>query len=200
MQPTATLATIMWLLALAPSVALADALQETESSSELRLILASGLHAPLVTSARGRDPEFLFTADVGFRTGGAGPDSWGGVFHVAADGNGSRWGIGPRYRRQLDEGIALDATLGILVSGSDNQVAPKYPGGFGSISVLFSGLVSVDLGFDVFAFDTRENFPDTPSGTAASIYLGGSLQSYLAPAVPIALLVVAMAAMSSSNY
>jgi len=152
--------------------------------------------------ARGGYPQdkegFVFTADFGLMFNNKSSKAFGGTIHLAADDDGTRFGIGPRYRIWLGPKTAIDLSPRIMFGGSDNSVRRKFPGFSFSASYSLSELLSFDTYFQIIPYEMT-NYQYAPPGpvipqivkdTETGLYLGISGRSYLAPVVPLALAII----------
>ena len=73
---------------------------------------------------RGTD-DLLFTSDLGLMFNNKGSSALGGSFHISAYNNFKSFGFGPRYRKWLGKGVALDLSPLLLIAGTGNG---SYPG------------------------------------------------------------------------
>ncbi|HEX2897523.1 MAG TPA: hypothetical protein VHP63_05680 [candidate division Zixibacteria bacterium] len=166
------------------------------------IILESGLMFDLARGGYPEDKEgFVFTADFGLMFNNKSSKAFGGTIHLAADDDGTRFGIGPRYRIWLGPKTALDLSPRLMFGGSDNSVHRKFPGFSFSASYSLSDLISIDSYFQIIPYElTTTSFytppppgpvvPQKEKGTETGLYLGISGRSYLAPVVPLALAII----------
>jgi hypothetical protein len=166
-------------------------------------IFESGMVFSLARSGYPSDKEgFIFTADLGVMFNKKNSKAWGGSFHLAADDDGSRIGIGPRYRIWTGPGKALDLSPKLMFGGSANRgVARKFPGFVFQASYSVGDYFSIDSYFQAIPYKQAVYNYSTPlpPGTAfvsfvekteTGLYLGVSGRSYLAPVVPVALAII----------
>jgi hypothetical protein len=71
--------------------------------------------------------------------------AWGATIMAAADEDGSRWGIRPRYRRWLGPKTALNFGAGILLGGESNNARQHYPAFAGLIGLSYGSWLGVNL-------------------------------------------------------
>lgn len=161
--------------------------------------------------ARAGEPQgkasFIFTADLGMMFNNNNRKAWGGSFHLAADDDGTRFGIGPRYRSWLSKTVAFDLSPKLMFGGGSNyEVHRRFPGFVMSASITLSDLISFDSYFQIIPYYmTTYNYinpigPPIPSlvkDTETGLYLGISGRSYLAPVLPIALGIAVAVAFSN---
>lgn len=160
------------------------------------LILESGLLSRISGSGQPSDKaKFLFTTDLGLMFNRSNSSAIGGSFHLAADDDGSRFGFGPRYRRWLNKGLALDLSPRLLIAGTDpgNGLTIRYPAFSFSASLAIQDLLSIDAYFEFIPYE-QEVFTgifttEIVKGTQKGIYLGASGRSWAALAVPIAFII-----------
>jgi hypothetical protein len=162
--------------------------------------------------ARGGYPQdkegFIFVADLGAMFNTKNSKAWGGSFHLAADDDGTRFGIGPRYRIWLGPKTALDFSPKLMFGGSDNSVKRKFPGFALSASYSMSDLISIDTYFQIIPYETSiYQFGNPPipgpaivEDTETGLYLGVSGRSFLAPVIPLALAVIVAATFDSDFF
>ena len=143
------------------------------------LILESGFLQRVSGSGQPSNKgRFLFTADLGLMFNNKKSSAIGGSFHIAADGNGGRFGFGPRYHKWLAKGVALDLSPRLLIAGSDNTVTNLYPGFAFSASLSIYELLSIDAYFDIIRYEqlilTEIFTTETVKETQTALYLGAS--------------------------
>lgn len=166
------------------------------------IILESGLMFDLARGGYPQDKEgFVFTVDFGLMFNNKNSRAFGGTIHLAADDDGTRFGIGPRYRIWLGPKTAIDLSPRLMFGGNDNSVHRKFPGFSFSASYSLSELISFDTYFQVIPYEMTTYQPGTPfppgpvnttivKDTETGLYLGISGRSYLAPVVPLALAII----------
>jgi len=162
------------------------------------LILESGML--LRVSERGLPSNkagFLITADLGLMFNNKKSSAIGASFHLAADDNGERFGIGPRFHKWLGKGVALDLSPRVLFAGSDNSVKNRYPGFAFSASLSIYELLSIDVYFDIIKYE-RQIFTgvfttETVNKTQTGLYLGASGRSWAVLTMPIVSIIVIVA-------
>jgi hypothetical protein len=147
-------------------------------------------------SSGGKRPgkeDFIFVADFGMMFNRGMNQAWGGSFHLAADDDGSRFGIGPRYRRWFKNNIALDIAPRLMFGGSSNySVQRKFPGLALSASISVKELVSFDAYYQMLPYRQEVYNPLTfqtneIDETETGFYFGVTGRSYLSPVIPVAL-------------
>lgn len=167
-------------------------------------LLESGFSVRGGGHARRGKADFLFTAAAGVMKNLGPGGAVGGTINLLADDDGSRIGFAPRYRFWLDDRMGIDAFLGILVSGDDNYLEPKFPGVFGGVSFTALDLLSLDLSAEAYRYERETYAPyptlQTEKGTATGIYVGASGRSYLAPVVPLVLAVLVAATFDGGGW
>lgn len=139
---------------------------------------------------------FLITGDMGVMFNIKNSKAWGGSFHIAADDDGARFGFGPRFRAWYKHNIALDLSPRLMLGGSANYgVRTTFPGFALSASISVKDFVSIDSYFQItpyerILYNQLGLNPTTVKETETGLYLGISGRSYLAPAVPVLLLIL----------
>jgi hypothetical protein len=71
--------------------------------------------------------------------------AWGAGVMVAADEDGWRWGVRPRYRRWLSPTTALDFGAGILLDGKTSYGEQHYPGFTGLVGLSYGDWLGVNI-------------------------------------------------------
>lgn len=144
---------------------------------------------------------FLFTFDFGVMFNNQNSSAFGGSLHVTTDDNGTFVGVGPRYRRWLSNNIGLDISPVLMMGGTDNEVHRRFPG-FGLAASLSLGeLISFNSYLQIIRYEqTVWDYSDfynptsnTNRATERGLYFGLSGRSYLAPVIPVAMLVIVAA-------
>ncbi len=168
-------------------------------------IFESGMMFDVVRGGYPQDKDgFIFTADFGVMFNIKNAKAWGGSLHVAADDDGTRFGIGPRYRIWLGPKTALDLSPRLMFGGSDNSVNQLFPGFSFSASYSLSDLISIDSYFQIMPYEmTTYQFTTPPppgpliptvvKDTETGLYLGISGRSFMAPVVPLAIIIITAA-------
>lgn len=143
---------------------------------------------------------FIFMADFGLMFNTKNSKAWGGTIHLAADDDGSRLGIGPRYRIWTGPSTALDLSPKLLFGGHSNyEVRRKFPGFAFQASYSVGDFFSIDSYFQIIPYDQTiyqypnpigPGIPTTVNDTETGLFLGISGRSYLAPLVPLALAII----------
>lgn len=141
--------------------------------------------------------DFIITGDLGLMFNIKGSKALGGSLHFAADDDGTKFGIGPRYRVWLKNGLAIDFSPRLMFGGEDNYgVQRKFPGFSFSASISIKDLISIDSYYQIIPYNNVTYVyvsPGNPQpvivskGTETGLYLGISGRSYLAPAVLVVL-------------
>jgi len=138
--------------------------------------------------------------------------AWGVTLLGAADEDGARWGVRPRYRKWLGTRASLDLGAGVLIGGSSNGVEQAYPGFTGLVGLRYNDWLGVNL--EIHAIRTAQTeryYYDPATGqerTAArreftdwGVHLGARVGGLAAVLVSAAELVLgAIAASSSSGW
>jgi hypothetical protein len=97
----------------------------------------------------GGGPNYYYTWDLGaMRNAGARTALGGGVF-LGGEDDGFRLGLAFRYRRWISSTTAFDVSPGVLVTGGDNQRAPRFPGFTGAAGMMHRDLVGLAARFEV---------------------------------------------------
>ncbi len=143
----------------------------------------------------------MITGDLGLMFSNRHNSAIGGSFHLAVDDKGTRLGIGPRYRRWLNDKVALDLSPRLLFAGTDDDVTNRFPGFALSASLSVNELLSVDLYFDILPYERQiYNWPPqntvTVKDTETGLYLGASGRSWGALFLPV----IAIAAAILINF
>lgn len=136
----------------------------------------------------------LVTADLGLMFNRSNSSAIGASFHLAFDDIGVRFGFGPRYRKWLGQGEAIDLSLRLLFAGIDDPVKNHYPGIAFSVSYSIYELLSIDAYFDIIRYEEQiysGSFPyETVKKTRTGLYLGASGRSWAVLALPVVLLIL----------
>lgn len=130
--------------------------------------------------------------DVGFMVNRNSSSALGASFYASGDDDGGRWGLRGWYRRWMENNIHLDLSAGVLIAGSDNYGAPKFPGLVASASWGYADLISLDLMTEVYRFtpgDFSFNEGTRDAGTRASFFFGASGRSWAAFVLPAVVIV-----------
>ena len=153
---------------------------------------------------------YLFTADLGLMFNNNNRKAWGGSIHLAADDDGTRFGIGPRYRLWLTKSVAFDLSPKIMFGGGANLgVHRTFPGFAMSASISLSDLISFDSYFQIIPYKLTTYDYFNPLGqpitsvvkeTETGLYLGFTGRSYFAPVLPIALGAAIAIALSDEEF
>ncbi len=160
------------------------------------IIFESGLRLRASESnVRAGKGDGLATFDFGFMRNLNPHTAMGGSFYISGDDDGSRFGLRYRYRRWLTSRSCIDLSPGILVAGADNYQDFRFPGLIASISVAAGGLISIDAYFEMYRY--HSSYYDFASreirdrkGTVRAFYLGGTGRSWMAFAMPVAVIVI----------
>lgn len=134
----------------------------------------------------------LFTADLGVMFNRQSSNAWGGSFHIAENDDGTRFGLGPRYRKWLNKEVSFDFSPRLMFGSGGGGYYPvhrRFPGFAFSTSISFKDLISFDSYYQILPYYTTDyNYnpsgPPIPSivkGTETGLYLGISGRSYFAP-------------------
>ncbi len=139
-----------------------------------------------------------------------GSSAWGATLLGAADEDGSRWGVRPRYRKWLGTRASLDLGAGVLIGGSSNGVEQTYPGFTGLLGLRYGDWLGVNLEIHAIPTAQAERYYYDPATsqerTAAAreftdwgVHLGarvGGLAAVLVSAAELVLVVIAASSYS----
>ena len=167
------------------------------------IILETGLK--FLVTGHNRRPDkagFLLTGDIGWMKNTSMKNAFGFSFYGAADDDGARIGIRPRFRRWLSRRTALDLSAGIIFSGTDNKGSYKSPGFVASASLGVVGWFSVDAHLETIKLERTiiNRFDQTVSketSTDVSLYLGASGHHYVGIALSVVTFIAAKIAYGS---
>lgn len=112
----------------------------------------------------GGGPNYYYTWDVGAMKNSGARTALGGTVFLGGEDDGFRLGLTFRYRRWITSTTAFDVSPGVLVTGGDNQRAPRFPGFTGSAGIMHRDLVGLAARFEVVA---------DSAGTAETAWYGG---------------------------
>ncbi len=141
---------------------------------------------------RGTD-DLLFTADLGLMFNNKGSSALGGSFHISAYNNFKSFGFGPRYRKWLGKGVALDLSPRLLIAGTGNG---SYPGFAFSAALAVNEWFSIDAYLDIVPYE-RQNYLgpsnfETVKETQTALYLGASGRGWVALITSTIIIMVAI--------
>jgi len=174
------------------------------------LIFESGLLFGAAVSGEPPDKaSFLITADLGLMFNRKNSSALGGSIHLVGDDNGTRFGIGPRYRKWLTRKTALDLSPRLIFGGDDNKVHRRFPGFAFSASLSLIDLISIDSYYQILPYNATYYYYSNPFGppipsvvkdTETGLYFGISGRSYLAPVVPTVAIILAVIVANSLDF
>ena len=129
---------------------------------------------------RGTD-DLLFTVNLGLMFNNKGSSALGGLFHMSAYSGVKNFGFGPRYRKWLGKGVALDLSPLLLIAGTGNG---SYPGFAFSAALAVHEWFSIDAYLDILPYE-RQNYLgpsnfETVRETQTTLYLGASGRGWVA--------------------
>ncbi|MCH7691575.1 MAG: hypothetical protein IIA17_11105 [candidate division Zixibacteria bacterium] len=141
---------------------------------------------------RGTD-DLLFTADLGLMFNNKGSSALGGSFHISAYNNIKSFGFGPRYRKWLGKGVALDLSPRLLIAGTS---AGSYPGFAFSAALAVHEWFSIHAYLDIVTYE-RQNYLgpsnfETVKETKTALYLGASGRGWIALITSTIIIMVAV--------
>ena len=142
--------------------------------------------------ARGKE-DWLITADLGLMFNNKGSSAIGGSFHIAIYNNVKHFGLGPRYRKWLGKGRALDLSPRLLIAGTGNG---SYPGFAFSAALAVNEWFSIDAYLDIVPYE-RQNYLgpsnfETVKENQTVLYLGASGRGWVALITSTIIIMVAV--------
>ena len=159
------------------------------------LIYESGLLSRISGSGQPSSlSKFLITTDLGLMFNRSNSSAIGASFHLAADDDNARFGIGLRYRKWLTKKSALDLSPRLLIAGNARIRTFRFPGFAFSASYSIYELLSIDAYFDIIRYEKKIYsasipYETTVNKTQTGLYLGASGRSWAVLALPIVLIV-----------
>jgi len=137
----------------------------------------------------------LFVFDFGVMRNLDRQNALGGLLWASGDDDGSRYGLGIRYRRWFNPRVCADLTAGMLFAGVDNYQRPNFPGFVSEASIAVYGLLSLDARFELYRYEPDNVVVLSPNsvdtrGTARALYLGATGRSWGAFVIPVAVAVL----------
>lgn len=141
---------------------------------------------------RGTD-NLLFTVDLGLMFNNKGSSALGGSFHISAYSNFKSFGFGPRYRKWLGKGVALDLSPRLLIAGTGNG---SYPAFAFTAALAVHEWFSIDAYLDIVPYE-RQNYLgpsnfETVRETQTTLYLGASGRGWVALITSTIIIMVAV--------
>ena len=144
----------------------------------------------------------MMTGDVGLMFNINNNSAIGGTFGFFSDDDGLTFGVGPRYRKWLDRYTAIDISPRIfLFSTGDRKL--KFPVLALSGSIAFYELFSIDAYYRYARYTENQGLlapVPTREIEESKIHLGITGRSYLAPVVPLVLLLGYLIVTGGSGY
>ncbi|MCH9025317.1 MAG: hypothetical protein IH931_08285 [candidate division Zixibacteria bacterium] len=158
------------------------------------LIFESGILRRRAESGipRGKE-DWLITADLGLMFNNKGSSAIGGSFHISAYNNFKSFGFGPRYRKWLGKGVALDLSPLLLIAGTGNG---SYPAFAFSAALAVNEWFSIDAYLDIVPYE-RQNYLgpsnfETVKENQTALYLGASGRGWIALIMSTIIIMVAI--------
>ena len=160
------------------------------------LIYESGLLSRISGSGQPSSlSKLLITTDLGLMFNRSNSSAIGASFHLAADHDYYRFGIGLRYRKWLTKKSALDLSPRLLIAGTNDRIRTfRFPGFAFSASYSIYELLSIDAYFDIIRYEKKIYsasipYETTVNETQTGLYLGASGRSWAVLALPIVFIV-----------
>ena len=159
------------------------------------LIYESGLLSRISGSGQPSSlSKLLITTDLGLMFNRSNSSAIGASFHLAADHDYYRFGIGLRYRKWLTKKSALDLSPRLLIAGNARIRTFRFPGFAFSASYSIYELLSIDAYFDIIRYEKKIYsasipYETTVNKTQTGLYLGASGRSWAVLALPIVFIV-----------
>ena len=159
------------------------------------LIYESGLLSRISGSGQPSSlSKFLITTDLGLMFNRSNSSAIGASFHLAADHDYYRFGIGLRYRKWLTKKSALDLSPRLLIAGNARIRTFRFPGFAFSASYSIYELLSIDAYFDIIRYEKKIYsasipYETTVNKTQTGLYLGASGRSCAVLSLPIVFIV-----------
>ena len=143
----------------------------------------------------------MITGDVGLMFNINKNSAIGGTFGFFSDDYGLTFGVGPRYRKWLDRYTAIDISPRIFLFRTGDRKL-KFPVLALSGSIAFYELFSIDLYYKFVRYELRagRTFFYPVRGTESSLHIGITGRSYLAPVMPLVLLLGYLIVIGGSGY